>query len=104
MKDMLKIWGESLLEPFKNVVKILTNKSFWKWVIATMLIVMSPIVVFYGLVYLFLIVTSFICWVLPGSFPIPFYHPLIGMGVDRFFILIGVIIFIVFELETKKVK
>ncbi len=101
MKGMLKLWGNSLIEPFKNVYKILTDKYFWDWVIGAIMIILSPLIVFYGVIYLFLIVGSFIFWNLPKSIPIPFYNPLFGFGSDRFLILIGVIVFIVLKLESK---
>jgi hypothetical protein len=97
MKGLLKIWGE----PFKNVCYLLFNSKYWGYIISMVLIILSPIIIFYGVVYLFLIVASFIFWVFPDSIPIPFYHPLFGFGGDRFFMLIGIIVFIVLKLESK---
>jgi len=90
MKNIFKIWVESFVLPFKHLTTILSGPTFWSYIFTILL----PLVLFYGVCYLCLIIGSFVLWKLPESFPIPFYNPILGLVGDRVAIVVGIYLII----------
>lgn len=85
MGEIIKIWVDSLVQPFKNMFTVLSNPTFWGGVLTLFL----PMILFYGMCYLFLFVYTFVMWKLPHNFPIPFYNPMLGLVGDRVMLVVG---------------
>ena len=85
MSEIIKIWVDSLVQPFKYMFTVLSRPSFWGGVFTLFL----PMILFYGMCYLFLFIYTFVMWKLPHNFPIPFYDPILGLIGDRVMLVVG---------------
>jgi len=94
MTEILKAWVDTLYLPFKYMVKMLSTPTFWGYIFTILL----PMILFYGVCYLCLIIGTFVLWKLPESFPIPFYNPILGLIGDRVALVVGFYLIIHSEL------
>jgi hypothetical protein len=79
-----------LVLPFTRVFT--TNKETWLWMGKTILTILAPILIVFGVFNILLIIGSFAFWKLPNHFYIPFNGGYNQMIADRMLIVAGLVL------------
>lgn len=90
MKDNITNVVKAII-PYEALLTLI--RFVWrKEILNIIFVILLPIIVVYAISYIFLGVMSFVFWKFPAHIPIPFYHGLAGLILDRVLIVIGFVL------------
>lgn len=90
MKDSITNVVKAII-PYEALLTLI--RFIWrKEILNIIFVILLPMIVIYAISYIFLGVMSFVFWKFPAHIPIPFYHGLAGLILDRVLIVIGFVL------------
>lgn len=90
MKDNITNVVKAII-PYEALLTLI--RFIWrKETLSVIFTILFPMIIVYVISYMFLGVMSFVFWKFPAHIPIPFYHGLAGLILDRVLIVIGFVL------------